>query len=299
MSGLGNRILVSSRLHIANGLTNAGGVRVFELQGNTWIQLGNTLVGDAADDLFGSSIAITKDGNRIIVGAQQSLTANSGEGGYSKVFELQNNTWVQLGNTIFGVSNGDWAGKSVAINGTGNRIVISAPYNDINGADSGQARVFDLVGSNWVQLGSDILGQFAGDLLGFSIEQGANAVGINRDGTIISIGAREYTIDGTPVGQVRVFELVSGEWVLLGQEIFGDNLNRSLGVMTKLNDAGSILAVGDVNGYSNGLVKVYKLISNQWVQAGENPHRVVGRGVFWHLNRNEFFRQSHYCRSTS
>lgn len=269
MNGLGNRILVSSRLHRANGLTNAGGVRVFELQGNTWSQLGNILVGDAAEDLFGSSSSITKDGNRIIIGAQQSLMSNSGQGGYSKVFELQNDIWVQLGNTILGSSTGDWAGKSVAISGTGDRIIVAAPYNDINGVDSGQARVFDLVGGNWIQTGSDIYGQFAGDLLGFSIEQGANATGISLDGSIISIGAREYTIDGNPAGQVRVFELVNAEWTLLGQEIYGDSQNRSLGVMTKLNDAGNILAVGDVNGYSNGSVKVYKLTSNQWVQAGE------------------------------
>ena len=49
------------------------------------------------------------------------------------------------------------------MNAVGDTVIIGAPYNDDNGDDSGQARVFTLTDGVWVQVGADIDGETAGD----------------------------------------------------------------------------------------------------------------------------------------
>ena len=55
------------------------------------------------------------------------------------------------------------SGLSVAMNAAGDTVIIGAPYNDGNGDNAGQARVFTLTDGVWVQVGADIDGETAGD----------------------------------------------------------------------------------------------------------------------------------------
>ena len=49
------------------------------------------------------------------------------------------------------------------MNAAGDTVIIGAPYNDGNGDNAGQARVFTLTDGVWVQVGADIDGETAGD----------------------------------------------------------------------------------------------------------------------------------------
>jgi len=71
--------------------------------------------------------------------------------------------WSQLGVDIDGENEYDSSGWSVAMNAVGDTVIIGAPYNDVNGNDSGQARVFTLTDGAWVQVGANIDGETAGD----------------------------------------------------------------------------------------------------------------------------------------
>ena len=71
--------------------------------------------------------------------------------------------WSQLGVDIDGETAGDFSGFSVAMNAAGDTVIIGAPYNDGNGNNSGQARVFTLTDGGWVQVGADIDGETADD----------------------------------------------------------------------------------------------------------------------------------------
>lgn len=280
LNGAGNRFVFSNRLHNVNGLINAGGVRVFELQNGSWNQLGNTMIGEADSDLFGSAIDINSVGNRIIVSAQQSQVQNQGQGGYVKVFDLVGGSWIQTGSTLKAATTGDWLGKSVSISGSGHRIVVAAPFNDINELDSGLVQVYDLINGDWVQRGSDIYGQEIQEFLGLSLEQGAGATSINFSGSVISIGARGYVVNGFPVGRVFTYRFQNNEWMPFGGIIEGDSNNDSFGVMTILNKLGNVMAVGDLNGYVNGSVKVFQLIGDQWTQVGDTLVGLTEGGYF-------------------
>jgi len=50
---------------------DSGTVRVFALDGDDWVQTGQTLTGEAEDDKFGASVTLSFDGRRLAVGAPE------------------------------------------------------------------------------------------------------------------------------------------------------------------------------------------------------------------------------------
>jgi hypothetical protein len=128
-------------LNDGNG-TNAGHVRIYKLSGNTWIQLGQDIDGEAAGDYSGRSVSLSADGSRVAIGADR----NDGNGinaGHVRIYGLSGNSWVQLGPDIDGEAAEDWSG-SVSLGADGNRVAIGAPLNDGNGSDTGHVRVYQL-----------------------------------------------------------------------------------------------------------------------------------------------------------
>ena len=69
--------------------------------------------------------------------------------------------------------------------------------NGINGKDSGHERVFRNVDDDWVQVGSNIDGEAAGDNSGISVS-------ISADGDVVAIGAYINNGNGGGSGHVRV-----------------------------------------------------------------------------------------------
>jgi hypothetical protein len=100
--------------------------------------LGGDIDGLAQSDNFGSALAISADGNRIVVGARNHDASNQGTNYYDvgsvRVFEYGTATnptgWSQVGSDIDGVAPSDYFGYAVAISSDGNRIVVGAPNAD-------------------------------------------------------------------------------------------------------------------------------------------------------------------------
>ena len=181
MSADGSRIAIGSPDNDETD-TKAGQVRVFEwseLDG--WIQIGSALNGEGTRDESGSKIVLSKDGNRLAIGAP----FNDGNGNWSghvRVYEWQTNDWVQLGNDIDGEDEFDRSGFSLDMGSNGNRLIIGALNNGDNGTQAGHARVFEWKNNEWIQFGEDVDGDKAQDLLGFS-------VALSENGQVIVVGA--------------------------------------------------------------------------------------------------------------
>ena len=125
-----------------------------------WSQLGADIDGETEDDESGWSVAMNAAGDTVIIGAP-SNDGNGDDSGQARVFTLTDGVWVQVGADIDGETANDYSGRSVAMNAVGDTVIIGAPYNDGNGDDSGQARVFTLTDGVWVQVGADIDGENA------------------------------------------------------------------------------------------------------------------------------------------
>ena len=199
INDLGTRIVVGGFYNHGNG-SNSGHVRVFDLVGTTWTQVGADINGEAANDFFGGSVGISASGHRIAVGANGN-DGNGSASGHARVFDWNGSSWTQVGADINGEAANDGFGRAVSINDAGTRIIVGARLNDGNGSASGHARVFDLVGTTWTQVDDDIDGEEAYDNLGCS-------VGISASGHRIAVGASGGDNNSNVnTGDVKVFSV--------------------------------------------------------------------------------------------
>ncbi|CAK0884256.1 unnamed protein product [Prorocentrum cordatum] len=179
LSSDGSRVAIGAPYNDGAG-TNSGHVRVFELSGNTWSQVGQDIDGEAQGD-YSDVVSLSSDGSRVAIGAVYNDGAGA-ESGHVRVFELSGNIWSQVGQDIDGEASDDHSGFSVSLSSDGRSVAIGAPYNDGAGTNSGHVRVFELSGNTWSQVGQDIDGEASADQSGFSVS-------LSSDGSRVAIGA--------------------------------------------------------------------------------------------------------------
>ncbi len=135
---------------MANTANNAGAVYVYRPVGGGWVQqayikASNTSALNA--DQFGDSLALSRDGNRLVVGAPNEASSAKGIGGaqandsmgragaaYQYQFDATMSVWDTV-NIIYIKAaytfNGDNFGRSVALSDDGNTLAVSS-YSDDN-----------------------------------------------------------------------------------------------------------------------------------------------------------------------
>jgi WD40 repeat protein len=181
--------------------------------------------------------------------------------------------WEMVGSTIRGSGSWEW-GESVDLSADGHIMVMSSPYADASVSQSGAVRVYERTGSGWVQRGVDIAGSETNEKFGSS-------VAISQDGSIVAVGAREFSGTGGDdrIGAVRVYRWSGGTWALVGAEIRGSLGDTAFfGRSVALSSDGETLAVG-----ANGAdaVRVYRLTGGSWVQLGSDLVGGAGNTFGW------------------
>jgi len=246
LSSTGNRVAIGAPRNSGNG-SWAGHVRVFDWNGTTWIQVGNDIDGEAAGDLSGSSIALSSDGNRLVIGAP----ANNTFAGHVRVYDWDGVDWTQTGADIDGDAENDWAGESVALSSDGSRLAVAIVGNDGGGVGAGCVRVYDWDGFNWVPTGGNLYGERASDGFGASVS-------LSSDGNHLAVGATDNSDSGDHVGSVRVYYLWEDRWLQVGADIDGKDPSELSGYSVALSSDGRILAIGaHYNSGITGSVRVY------------------------------------------
>ena len=193
ISSDGNVVAIGAYLNDGNG-DRSGQVRVYENKNGVWTQLGADINGEAIDDQSGISVSLSSDGYILAIGA----SGNNGDTkdynqtsicnytnldyGHVRVYKYSNNNWTQIGLDIDGEAAGDRSGISVSLSSHGNIVAIGAIGNKDNGLRSGHVRVYQNINGNWSQIGQDIDGKAAGDMLGYSVS-------LSSDGSIVAMGA--------------------------------------------------------------------------------------------------------------
>ena len=192
----GNRIAVGSPRSDVNGEAS-GDVKVYQLNGTQWEQLGQTIEGEGEINFTGASIDMNAPGDWIVVGEPQN--GDTGEqAGQARVFSYDGTNWNQMGNDLNGEAAFDLYGISSAMNASGTVIGIGSYFNDGNGSAAGHARVFQWDGTDWMQIGDDIDGTETGDASAYSLS-------LNSTGERIIIGSPYNDDNGEDSGHVRVF----------------------------------------------------------------------------------------------
>jgi len=273
----GKTIAIGAYGNDGNG-TNAGHTRIFKYISNAWTQLGSDIDGDA-QIISGTSVSLSGDGTRVIIGSPGVATAPY-QRGKVRIYEYSSGSWSQLGADINGEAEGDHCGQSVSISSDGTIVAIGAYLNDGNGLDSGHTRVFSYSGTSWNQLGNDINGEASEDYFGRSVS-------LSGDGTILAVGAYGNDGNGSSAGHVRVFKYTNDSWVQQGDDIEGDEAGAHSGTSVDLSEDGTVVSIGsphnDDGGTSSGNSRVFQFKNNTWNQlgqgiAGEGTNHRVGHG---------------------
>jgi Flp pilus assembly pilin Flp len=263
LSSDGNTVAIGAPNNDGNG-TDAGHVRIYENISGTWIQIGQDIDGEVADDQSGS-ISLSSDGSVVAIGAPDN-DGNSTDAGHVRIYENISGTWTQIGQDIDGEAADDRSGNSVSLSFDGAVVAIGAPYNDGNGSDAGHVRIYENISGTWTQIGNDIEGEAAGDQSGISVSLSSN-------GSVVAIGAPDNDGNGSDAGHVRIYENISGTWTQIGNDIEGETADNQSGSVSLSSD-GSVVAIGafrnDGNGTDAGHVRVYENISGTWTQIGQD-----------------------------
>mmetsp|Transcript_1118 Transcript_1118/g.2676 ORF Transcript_1118/g.2676 Transcript_1118/m.2676 type:complete len:474 (+) Transcript_1118:1781-3202(+) len=283
------KILAIGAMGAINGLgTPSGAVYIYEIDSDgvngtsqTWLQ---TIFGESSGEEFGCAVSISQYGNEIVVGSRSGM----GLTGAMRVFRRTNNTWAIQGDPIFGVSEGGQAGWSVAISGDGQIVAMGIPKGGANGGGSVTAFKFGLdeISNDmvWIPYGNPVDGLVNGEETGYSIA-------LSRDGGTLAVGSPKASspLGFMFAGKASVNRYNGSDWVVVGQEMFGESPDDNHGTSVALSQDGAVLLVGskgkDVNGTENvGQCSLYELTESSFGSAsysllGESPEEHLGSFV--------------------
>jgi hypothetical protein len=263
-----------------NSMYAAGAVYVYLRQGQSWAQQAYVKASNPGlNDHFGSSVALSRDGNTMAVAAHWEASAATGVNGNQNddsipqagavyIFTRTGTNWTQqaylkasnTGNAAQG--DGDQFGFSLALSGDGNTVAVGAITEDsgarqINGnanddaaQSAGAVYVFARTGTTWAQQAYvKSANQDAGDLLGFS-------VALSLDGNTLAAAAFNESGSGRGInppddnksqgsGALYVFTRQNGAW---SQEAYikgsRGETSDGFGFATSISADGTTIAVG-------------------------------------------------------
>lgn len=260
----------------------SGLVRVYEWNStaSNWIAVGPTIETQYQGEEFGRSLSLSADGNILAIGAPfyngtigenqgrvEVLTRNDDNdeaAQWDGYHWISASNWIAMGDSIVGEGAHDGFGWSIDLSADGLTLAIGAHKDDGNGEDSGQGRVYswDADELGWTQMGSDINGEYPGDVLGRSVS-------LSADGNAFAIAAPFNSDNGPDSGHARVYswnaELL--DWKQVGQDINGeketDRVNR-----VALSADGTTLLVSAWNadgdaGPRSGVTRVFNISLQQ------------------------------------
>ncbi|MDD7915535.1 T9SS type A sorting domain-containing protein [Polaribacter ponticola] len=260
ISGDGTILVIGAANNDGNG-NNSGHARIYKHENNSWNVYGEDINGEAAYDLSGFSVSLSKNGNRVAIGA----TTNDGDdgndidSGHVRLYEdgvSSINKWFSSWNDYDGEASVDQFGYSVSLSNDGYILAAGSIDNDDNGSKSGHVRIF----TNYEraeQIGIDIDGEASGDQSGFSVS-------ISGDGTKVIIGAPFNDGNGGNSGHVRVYDLnaiLASDSFVLSKFSISPNPAKNL-VTIKLKDDLKIEKLSIYNSLGQFIKSSKKLLIN-------------------------------------
>jgi hypothetical protein len=217
--GLGTSIALSSdgTTMVVGGTSynsSSGAAWVFVRSGNNWVQQGTVLDGNdhTPGSNQGESVAISADGNTILVGGYY----DQGRMGAAWIYARSGTTWSQQGSKLVGTGSVGTTidqGYRVALSPDGNTAFVGG-INDNSSA--GAVWVYTRSGNSWTQLGNKLIGSTISAVrpeLGYSLT-------ISPDGNTFYVGAPG---DDAMKGSIRVFNKSANTWVEQANSLKGIN----------------------------------------------------------------------------
>lgn len=249
---------------------DAGSARVFFRTGTTWAQEGVLLAPDGASgDLCGTSVAVSADGTRAVVGAPGDDTTGGTDAGSVRVYRRSGTAWAQDAVVLAtGGAVGDAFGSSVSLSADGGYLFVGAPLDDVGvtGSNAGTARMFYFSGAAWTQQAS-----FQMSLPRADDHFGAS-VAVSADGLYAVVGS-PFTdpIGTTDAGVARTYARSGTTWTLLTTLQATDRAaNDQFGTSVAISVDGARVLIGvpydDTTAVDGGSARVFLRSGTAWAE---------------------------------
>ena len=255
-----NRIVKSENVFMKNIRTMLITALLALLWGSGAWAAGDTSIlysfsGDSAGDSFGSSVSSAGDVNGdgypdLVVGAPYDDNNGIDSGSARVLSGLDGNILYVFNGTAAGDRFGTSVSNAGDVNGDSYAdVVVGAPFDDSNGADSGSARVFSGLDGSIIYIFN---GDSPGDRFGISV---GTAGDVNKDNSSdVIVGAYLDDNNGTDSGSARVFSGADGNIIYTfngasAYEYFGYSVSDAGDVNS---DTYADLIVGAPRIYSGG-----------------------------------------------
>ena len=240
--------------------SGAGAAYIYVRTGTSWAQQGAKLVGSGAvgSSRQGTSVAISSDGNTVVVGGPN----DNSNAGAAWIYTRNGSSWSQQGPKLVGTGAAGAAlqGTSVALSGDGTTVVVGGFGDD---SFAGAVWVFSRADNYWLQQGNKIVGT---GTVG-KARQGAS-VALSSDGNTLIFGGYQ---DNNRQGAVWVFSRAGCDWTQQGSKLLGSGGSNQAwqGVSVALGADGNYAVIGGSS--DNNLVGaawVFTRSGNTWTQQG-------------------------------
>jgi hypothetical protein len=271
---LGNSIAMTpdGGTTVVGGYQDGGGVGaawVFVLNGSdngsTWTQQGVKLTGtgEVGNGNFGSSVAISEDGNTVVVGGAM----DNGGVGAAWGFTRSGETWTQQGSKLTGAGEGNnngggRFGAGVALSADGNTVLIGGS-RDFNGiSNTGAVWAFTRSAGAWTPQGAKFTG--TGGTAAFLLFGGS--VTLSADGNTALVGG---AADGNGPGSAWVFTRTGTTWTQQGSKLTpSDEIGSGhFGASVSLSPDGNTALIGAYgDNTSAGAAWIFTRSGTTWTQ---------------------------------
>ena len=233
-------------------ISKKSGVEIYELNGNSWSQTGQTL--PSRDATYNDKISLSNNGNILVVGDSYFSDTNSATSlsyeGQVKVYQNTSGAWTQLGNTINGANELEYFGDKVDISSDGQTIAVAT--SQVNGNDT--VKIFNLSNNVWNQKGTEITQSGSGDIISLALSADADNIII---GEAYNARILKYTSD----------------WEQINLPFTSNVATDEVGFAVTISGDGSKYAVGapSINTTSkNGYVSILAANKNSVTQFGDD-----------------------------
>jgi hypothetical protein len=228
LSSGGTTALIGAWGHTVGSNFQQGSAYIFTESGGSWTQEAELTASDgAAGDGFGTSVSLSSDGSRVLVGA--------GVQGAAYVFTESGGTWTQLAELTAsdGAPNDDF-GSTVSLSGDGATALVGAPHHTVgSNAEQGAAYLFGDSGGTWSQQAELIASDGApGDQFGASV---------SLSGTTALVGAPGHAVgSNTGQGAAYVFSPATVAVNVSGSQTYGSSSPSFTYAPTSVSLTGSL-----------------------------------------------------------
>jgi hypothetical protein len=261
LSSDGNTAVVGA----PNDANGVGAAFVFTRSGATWAQQGPKLTADdeTGAGRFGTSVAISGDGNTVLIGGPADNAGAATNDGAAWVFTRSGTTWAQDGSKLTAPAGSVQTsfGAGVGLSGDGNTAAIGAPKYD---AGRGAVYMFMRSGSGWTQ---------EGGLLTANDEQGAGAFGsgvaVSDHASTVVIGAPMDAIPAEDSGSAWVFTASGSTWIQAAHLAIGGYGDSEFGTSVAISSDGNTVVGGAVIAPGEPAAVAFARSGSTWTQQGD------------------------------